>query len=103
MSKRFVSIWFRYLLTDWKTVRNKSLKAVPLAFTQPDHGRLLIITENSLAGKHGVRPGMTAADAKVIAPGLLLFEDKPGHHLKLLRHLAEWFLRLWALKSMDAL
>jgi len=101
MPKRFVSIWFRYLLTDWKTVRDKSLNGIPLAFTQPDHGRLLIITQNSLAEKHGVCAGMTAADAKVIAPGLQLFEDKPGHNLKLLKHLAEWFLRYTPYVMLD--
>ena len=63
MPKRFVAIWFRYLLTDWKTVREKSLKEVPLAFTQPDHGRMLICAQNTVAEQHGVRPGMTAADA----------------------------------------
>jgi protein ImuB len=93
MPKRFVSIWFRYLLTDWKTIREKSLKTVPVVFTEPDHGRLLVCAQNAFAEKHCVRPGMTAADAKVIAPGLQLFEDKPGHNLKLLKHLAEWFLR----------
>jgi protein ImuB len=102
MPKRFVSIWFRYLLTDWKAVRDKSLKAVPVAFTQPDHGRMLICAQNTHAEQHGVRPGITAADAKVIAPGLRLFEDKPGHNLKLLTHFAEWFLRYTPSVMIDA-
>jgi len=93
MPERFVSIWFRYLLTDWKTVKDRSLRETQLAFTQPDHGRMLICAQNSHAEKCGVRPGMTVADAKIVAPGLLLFEDKPGHNLRLLKNLAEWFLR----------
>lgn len=101
MPKRFMSIWFRYLLTDWKTVRQPSLKGVPLAFTRPDHGRMLVCTQNLEAVNYGVRQDMTAADAKVIAPGLVLFEDKPGHHLKLLRHFAEWLLRYTPLVMLD--
>ena len=101
MPKRFVSIWFRYLLTDWKTIRLPSLRAAPVAFVQPDHGRMLVCTQNVKAVHYGVRPGMTAADAKVIAPGLQLFEDKPGHSLKLLTHLAEWFLRYTPLVMLD--
>ena len=102
MPKRFVSIWFRYLLTDWKTVRDKSLREVPVAFTQPDHGGMLICAQNTHSEHCGVRHGMTAADAKVIAPGLQLFEDKPGHNLKLLKHLAEWFLRYTPNVMIDA-
>jgi protein ImuB len=93
MPRRFVSIWFRYLLTDWKTIRQPSLKGVPIAFVQPDHGRMLICALNSHSEKWGLQHGLTVADAKVLAPGLQLFDDKPGHNVKLLTHLAEWFLR----------
>src|SRR4051794_13049425 len=87
MPKRFVSIWFRYLLTDREAIRQKSLRELPVAFTEPDHGRLLVATINSLAEQCGVKPGMTAADARVIAPGIQLFETKPGRNIKLLKGL----------------
>ena len=101
MPKRFVSIWFRYLLTDWKVFREHSLSGLPLAFTQPDHGRMLICASNSMAEQFGLRHGMTAADAKVIAPGSRLFEEKSGHNLILLQHFAEWFLRYTPLVMLD--
>src|ERR1700761_6702684 len=66
MPKRFVSIWFRYLLTDWKTIRQPSLKEVPVVFVRPDHGRMLICALNIHAEQAGLRNGMTAADAKVL-------------------------------------
>jgi protein ImuB len=93
MPRRFVSVWFRYLLTDWKTIRQPALSGVPVAFVRPDHGRLLICALNTQSEKWGLLHDMTAADAKVLAPGLQLFDDKPGHNIKLLTHLAEWFLR----------
>jgi protein ImuB len=93
MPKRFVSIWFRYLLTDWKAKRLPAVRDLPVAFTEPDHGRLLVISMNSKAEQYGVRQGMAAADARVIAPGIQLFESKPGHNTKLLKGLAEWCLR----------
>ncbi|MGZ3943332.1 MAG: Y-family DNA polymerase [Mucilaginibacter sp.] len=102
MPKRYVSIWFRYLLTDWKIFREKSLKGSPVAFMQPDHGRMLICAFNTHAEQLGLRHGMTSADAKVLAPGLRLFEDKPGHKLKLLKHFAEWFLRYTPHVMIDA-
>lgn len=102
MPKRYAAIWFRYLLTDWKTFRDQSLKGVPVVFTRPDHNRIIICAVNAAAEYCGVRTGMTAADAKVIAPGLKLFEEKPGHNLKLLTHFAEWFLRYTPQVMIDA-
>lgn len=101
MPKRFVAIWFRYLLTDWKLIRQKSLKDLPVAFTEADHGRMLVMAMNAEAEHYGVRPGMAAADVRVIAPGIQLFENKPGHHIKLLKGLAEWCLRYTPLVMVD--
>ena len=93
MPKRFVSIWFRYLLTDREAIRQKSLREMPVAFTEPDRGRMLITAMNAHAEDCGVKHGMTAADARVIAPGIQLFDIKPGRNIKLLKGLAEWCLR----------
>jgi protein ImuB len=46
MPKRFVSIWFKYLLTDREAIRLKSLRELPVAFTEPDHGRMLVMATN---------------------------------------------------------
>ncbi|WP_370994547.1 DNA polymerase Y family protein [Mucilaginibacter sp. RCC_168] len=101
MPKRFVSIWFQYLLTDREAIRQKSLREVPVAFTEPDHGRLLITAMNIHATNCGVKPGMTAADARVVAPGIQLLETKPGRNVKLLKGLAEWCLRYTPLVMID--
>lgn len=101
MPKRFVSIWFRYLLTDREAIRLKSLRELPVAFTEPDHGRMLVMALNKNAEDCGVKHGMTAADARVIAPGIQLFENKPGRNIKLLKGLAEWCLRYTPLVMVD--
>ena len=101
MPRRFVSIWFRYLLTDREAIRQKSLREMPVAFTEPDHGRMLVTAMNGHAEHHGVKHGMTAADARVIAPGIQLFDTKPGRNIKLLKGLAEWCLRYTPLVMVD--
>ena len=101
MPKRFVSIWFRHLLTDQKAIRQPDLKGKPYVFAEPDHGRLLITALTDAARKFGVTEGMTVADARVIAPGLQVFDGKPGRNLKLLTGLAEWCLRYTPLIQLD--
>jgi protein ImuB len=101
MHKRYASIWFRYLLTDWKTIRQPELKSKPVVFARLDHGRKVITARNALAAKHGLVEGMTLADANVITPGLQVFDDKPGRQIKLLTGLAEWCLRYTPLIAID--
>jgi protein ImuB len=101
MPKRLVSIWFCHLLTDWKAIRQPSLKGKAVVFAEPDHGRIVITASNAAAEKYGVSEGMVVADAKVIAPGLQVFDGKAGRNLKLLKGLAEWCLRYTPLVAVD--
>lgn len=101
MPKRFASIWFRHLLTDWKAIRQPGLKGKAYVFAEPDHGRMLITALTEEARKYGVTEGMTVADARVIAPDLQVFDGKPGRNIKLLTGLAEWFLRYTPLVQLD--
>lgn len=101
MPKRFASIWFRYLLTDWKAIRQPSLKGTAYVFAEPDHGRLLITALTEKARSYGVTEGMTVADARVIAPDLQVFDGKPGRNVKLLTGLAEWCQRYTPLVQLD--
>lgn len=102
MPKRFASLWFRHLLTDWKTKHQPALKGQPFVFAEYDHGRLIITAANEQAEKYAVTEGMTVADAMVIAPGLQCIESKPGQNFKLLKGLAEWCQRYTPLVAIDA-
>ncbi|RFZ90071.1 DNA polymerase Y family protein [Mucilaginibacter conchicola] len=101
MPKRFASIWFRHLLTDQKAIREPALKGKAYVFAEPDHGRLLIIAANEEARNFGAIEGMTVADARIVAPDLIVFDAKPGRNIKLLKGLAEWFLRYTPLVQLD--
>lgn len=101
MQKRYMSIWFRHLLTDWLTLRRAELKDVPFVVATPIRNRIIIIAVNKLAEDEGIYTGMAAADAKAIAPGLQVLDNMPGQQEKLLRKLALWCIRYTPLVAID--
>ncbi|MFN8690919.1 MAG: DNA polymerase Y family protein, partial [Cyclobacteriaceae bacterium] len=60
---RFVSIWFRYLATDWFSLPHPEYKKIPFVLRQPSHGRLIISAANAAAVRSGISCGMALADA----------------------------------------
>src|SRR5690349_21739837 len=101
MEKRFVSIWFRYLLTDWQTLRRPELKNVPFVFTGKDGARLIVKAANPIAIQEGVTAGMPAADAKAIVAGLQLLDERPALTRKLLAAIGEWCIRFTPIVMVD--
>ena len=101
MCKRFVSIWFRYLETDWLTLRRPVLSKLPFVLTIPDHGRIVISDANAIAHNEGVHVGMVVADARAIIPSLEVIDKKPGLSAKLLKGLAEWCIRYTPAVAID--
>jgi protein ImuB len=93
MSKRYVSIYFRHLLTDWLTIRRPELAQLTFVVGTPDHGRLVITATNSLAENQGITAGMVVADAKALIPELEVINHMPGKELKLLKAIGEWCIR----------
>ena len=101
MQKRFVSIWFRHLTTDWLTLRRQELREVPFVFAAPVRGRIVITAANALAENQGIITGMAAADAKAIVPALEVVDDIPGQAAKLLKALGEWCIRYTPMIAID--
>lgn len=101
MVKRFVSIWFRYLTTDWFSVKKPELRKVPFVLRASVHGRMVITATNALAEAHGIHVGMVLADARAIVPGLQVLDDKPELPQKLLKHIAEWCIRFTPVVAVD--
>src|SRR5690349_1442249 len=93
MRRRFVSIWFRYLVTDWISIREPGLKKIPFILSTPDHGRMIITSFNKMAASHGIFAGMPVADARAIFPGIEVRDDKPELKSKILQRIAEWCIR----------
>lgn len=101
MQKRFATIWFRHLTTDWQTLRRPELKEVPFVFAIPDHGRKVITAANTLAETQGVFVGMLVADARAIVPDLEVLDEKVGRTEKLLKGLGEWCIRYTPIVATD--
>lgn len=93
MGKRFVSIWFPHLATDWFSLLRPDRKTLPFVLTVPSHGRMVITAVSPLALKAGVYTGMALADARTILPSLQAFDDKPTLTTQLLQRIAEWCIR----------
>jgi len=102
MHKRFLTIWFRYLSTDWFTRRQPNLRGLPLVLSVPDHGRMMITAANALAEAQAIYAGMMVADARVIIPSLQVLDYKPVLTGKLLKGLAEWCIRYTPLVAIDS-
>ena len=102
MPKRFVSIWFRHLTTDWFTLRQPDLRGLPFVLAKPDHGRMVVSAVNALAEAQGINTGMAVADARAIIPSLKVLDDRPDLSGKLLKDIAEWFIRYTPIVSIDA-
>lgn len=102
MDKRFVSIWFRHLATDWFTLRQPHLKNVPFVLRAPSHGRMVITAANAVAERIGIRSGMVLADARAIIPDLEVLDDNPDLTDKLLNRIAAWCVRFTPVVAVDS-
>ncbi|MGZ8540863.1 MAG: Y-family DNA polymerase [Chitinophagaceae bacterium] len=102
MAKRFVSIWFRHLLTDWFVIRQPQLHNTAFVLSAPSHGRMVITSVNAIAQSQGVYSGMVLADARAIFPSLQVLDDIPGLDNKLLNRLAEWCIRFTPFVAIDS-
>src|SRR5690606_26702492 len=101
MSKRFAALWFRYLTTDWLTIRQPELKGVPFVIAAPEHGRMVISAASPAAEAQGINAGMVVADAKASVPHLQVIDDRPGLTDKLLKALGRWCIRYTPVVAID--
>jgi protein ImuB len=101
MAKRFVTIWFRHLKTDWHSHRQPALRDTPFVLAIPDHGRKIITASNALAQQQGIEPGMVVADAKAMLPSLKIIDDDPTLPEKLLKSIAKFCIRYTDLVAVD--
>ncbi len=101
MAKRFVSIWFRHLTTDWLTRRKPELKDTPFVFAAPERGRMVVKAANPIASACGIFPGMVVADGRAILPTVQVFDNQQGKDVALLSALAEWCIRYTPIAAID--
>jgi protein ImuB len=102
MAKRFVSIWFRHLTTDWFSLRQPQLIHIPFVLRAPSHGRMIVVAANLKAKQVGITVGMPLADARAIVPELEILDHKPELADKLLKRIGEWCIRFTPVVAVDA-
>lgn len=101
MSKRFLSIWFPYLGTDWHRIRKPELRKHPVVLAEPSHGKMIVASSDQLARRQGIHNGMAVADARAIIPNIQVIDHQPELHQKLLGHIAEWCIRFTPFVAID--
>jgi protein ImuB len=101
MQRRFLSIWFRHLTTDWQCIRRPELVEKPFVFAIPERGRKMITATNAHAEAEGISIGMNVADARAIFPKLEVIDEKTGRNSKLLKGLGEWCIRYAPIVAVD--
>src|SRR4051812_36657852 len=70
MQKRYVSIWFPHLATDWFAARQPQLKDTAFVLKAVSHGRSIVTAASPQAQAQGISTGMVLADARAILPSL---------------------------------
>ncbi|HEY8396913.1 MAG TPA: DNA polymerase Y family protein [Flavihumibacter sp.] len=101
MSARFVSIWFRHLITDYMTLREPGLHTIPWVVVAMQHGRQVITAANALAELNGIGVGLSLADARAMLPGLVHRDEQAGLAGALLKRMAEWCIRFTPVTAVD--
>ncbi|MGN6417349.1 MAG: Y-family DNA polymerase [Pseudobacter sp.] len=101
MSRRYVSIWFRYLVTDWLALRQPELLKQAFATAIGERGRMVIAAASPLAEAQGIHAGMPVADVRALLPGFQVIDHKPDIEVKLLKAIAEWCIRFTPVVSID--
>jgi protein ImuB len=93
MNKRFVSIYFPYLATDWHARLQPALREKAFVLKATVHNRTVVIAANSLAIAQGIYKDMVLADAKALCPSLHVLDNKPNLTTQLLDRISEWCIR----------
>lgn len=99
--RRYVSLWFPTLATDWFALRTPDLRDVPFVLKHPVRGRMVVAHVNAPARAQGITRGMALADARAILPGLMDLDDNPELPARLLNRLAEWCIRFTPIAAVD--
>lgn len=101
MQRRYLSIWFKYLLPDHLAVSRPELKEIPLIIAIQERGVQLVRYCNAPARLQGIRPGITVADARALVPDIILEDYQENSEVLLLRELGEWCIRFSPIVAID--
>ncbi|HLT08648.1 MAG TPA: DNA polymerase Y family protein [Cyclobacteriaceae bacterium] len=101
MPKRFLSLCFHSLSTDWLVIKKPELKGKAFVLAIPERGRMLVHASSKEALDRGIFPGMVVADARALFPSLEVFDHDPQLEGRLLTALARWCIRYTPVSAVD--
>jgi protein ImuB len=101
MGKRFVSIWFPYLATDWHARKQLQLRDKAFVLKATVRNRVIVTAANAQAQAQGIHENTVLADAKALYPSLHVMDDKPTLTKQLADRIAEWCIRFTPIASAD--
>jgi protein ImuB len=90
--RRYLSIWFCHLMTDWFTRLKPAAKDAPFVFAVKQKNREVITFASVDAAALGIAPGMILSDAKIRMPALQVIDTDPDP-AQLLHRIALRFIR----------
>lgn len=99
--KRYVSIWFRHLMTDRYVRRYPEMKNKPFVLAVPKRGRMVVTASSPEAESLGIGVGMVVADARAAYPALQVIEDPEISPERLLLAFGEWAIRFTPVVAVD--
>ncbi len=102
MSKRYLSIWFPYLIADQFIIKNPALKDQAFAMVAQERNKQMIVHISAAAQQLGLRTAMSLADARILLPDLQAFKHQVQKEIKLLQALAEWCIRYTPYVALNA-
>ncbi len=88
VGRRILYCWLPRFATDRIARRRPALAVQPVAVVRHERGRRIAVAVNGPAGRSGVRPGQSLADARSLCPALAAVEADPAADSRLLLHLA---------------
>ena len=91
--RRILYCWLPRFATDRIARQRPALALQPVATVRRERGRRIVAAVNGPAGRNGVRPGQSLADARSLCPALAAVEADPAADSRLLLHLARWCAR----------
>jgi len=101
MNDRYLYIYFRHVTTDWLARQRPALKEQPFVYAANVSNRKLVSVANEVALQLGIHPGMTIADARLLADHLQVIEDQPELAAKLLNRFAIWAIQFTPFVAVD--
>lgn len=89
--RRFLSIWLPYWPTDrWQRRNDADLTTVPFALVLAEAGHLRLISVNACGLAIGLQTSMSLADARALAPTMIVKSADPKADAAALLQLADW-------------